>query len=85
MAPTTPIPAPTPTATSAAATAGQGEAERSNAAIVPKADAADRVGATGRGMGIAIIDTGIAATPGAERRGGARGIGGLIGLGKSAG
>ncbi|MFD1035168.1 S8 family serine peptidase [Sphingomonas hankookensis] len=58
----TPTPTPTPTATTPAATAEQVEAERSNAATVSKADAAYRVGATGRGIGIAIIDTGIVPT-----------------------
>ena len=59
VAAATPTPAPTPMAANPVATAEQVEAERSNAAIVSKADAAYRVGATGRGIGIAIIDTGI--------------------------
>jgi hypothetical protein len=58
-----PAPTPTPSPSPAAvATAGDLEAERSNAATVSKADAAYRVGATGRGIRIAVLDTGIVPT-----------------------
>ncbi len=62
VAPGTPTPTPTPSASTAVTTAEQQEALRSNAAIAAKADAAYRAGATGRGITIAILDTGI--TPG---------------------
>ena len=55
--PSTPTPPPAP-----APTAEQLEDQRSNAAVAANADAAYRAGATGRGVKIAIIDSGI--TPG---------------------
>lgn len=59
----TPSPAATPTAT-----AEQLEDLRSNGALAAHADAAYRAGATGRGVKIAVIDTGI--TPGLTEFGG---------------
>lgn len=59
-----PAPAPTPSPTPAAPplTAEQLEYQRSNAAVAANADAAYQVGVTGRGVRIAVLDTGI--TPG---------------------
>lgn len=59
--PSPPTPAPTPSAQ-------QMEDQRSNSAVAANAEAAYRAGATGRGVKIAIIDTGI--TPGLTEFGG---------------
>ncbi|KTF69083.1 hypothetical protein ATB93_10485 [Sphingomonas sp. WG] len=55
----TPTPSPTPTPTPPP-TAELLEEQRSNAAVASAASAAYRAGATGRGIKIAILDTGIA-------------------------
>ncbi len=66
VVPGTPTPTPTPVSSPTPApsspTAEQIEFQRSNAAVAANADVAYRAGATGRGIRIAVIDTGI--TPG---------------------
>lgn len=57
-----PSPIPTPNPTAPPPTAEQLEYQRSGAAVAANADAAYRAGVTGRGVRIAVIDTGV--TPG---------------------
>jgi len=82
-----PSPAPTPTAS---ATAEQREASRSNFAVAANADSAYRMGVTGRGIKIAVLDTGIMPglsefagriDPASADIGGSRGLGDVSGHG----